>query len=367
MKPIIDTTKEYGLVLDGGGARGAYQIGAWKALTEAGVKVCAVSGTSVGALNGALICMGDVEKAEKIWNEITFSTVMDVDDAWMDGLFNRENSKRDILNKGLHLIAEGGVDIAPLRKLIHENVEEQFIRESGVELCVTTFSLSHMRKIDLSIHEIPKGLLEDFLLASAYLIGFKNERLHGQKYMDGGVIDNFPIKALIDRGYKDLIQIRIHGPGIVPRVKLEEDITLHEISPKVKLGSIIEFQNKRSQQNLKMGYCDAMRMIYGLVGRIYYIEQTREEWYYEKILKILSDKEKAEVAFALRMSRKSSGLEIYLGMLEASAKLLRVPKYRLYTVEELEQEVYKRYQRYENVEELPKFLHLLIALERSTE
>ena len=39
MKAKIDLTKEYGLILDGGGARGAYQIGAWKALVEAGVKV----------------------------------------------------------------------------------------------------------------------------------------------------------------------------------------------------------------------------------------------------------------------------------------------------------------------------------------
>ena len=39
MKPVIDLTKEYGLVLEGGGAKGAYQIGAWKAMREAGVKL----------------------------------------------------------------------------------------------------------------------------------------------------------------------------------------------------------------------------------------------------------------------------------------------------------------------------------------
>ena len=58
MKPIIDLNKEYGLVFDGGGARGAYQIGAWRALSEAGVKISAVAGTSVGALNGALCLYG---------------------------------------------------------------------------------------------------------------------------------------------------------------------------------------------------------------------------------------------------------------------------------------------------------------------
>ena len=47
MVPVIDLTKEYGIVLEGGGARGAYQVGAWRALAEAGVKISAVAGTSV--------------------------------------------------------------------------------------------------------------------------------------------------------------------------------------------------------------------------------------------------------------------------------------------------------------------------------
>lgn len=67
MKPVIDLTKEYGLVLEGGGAKGAYQIGAWKAMREAGVKIKGIAGTSVGALNGALICMDDLTNAEKVW------------------------------------------------------------------------------------------------------------------------------------------------------------------------------------------------------------------------------------------------------------------------------------------------------------
>ena len=65
MKLRIDLEKEYGIVLEGGGARGAYQIGVWKALREAGMKIKGVAGTSVGALNGALICMDDLGKAEE--------------------------------------------------------------------------------------------------------------------------------------------------------------------------------------------------------------------------------------------------------------------------------------------------------------
>ena len=86
MELRIDVSRPYALALEGGGAKGAYQIGAWKALREAGVKIDAVAGTSVGALNGALIVMGDLEKAEAIWENIRYSQVMDVDDETMSRL-----------------------------------------------------------------------------------------------------------------------------------------------------------------------------------------------------------------------------------------------------------------------------------------
>lgn len=367
MEPVIDLSKEYGLILDGGGARGAYQIGAWKALVEAGVKIEAVAGTSVGALNGALICMGDLEKAEHIWREMKFSRVMDVDDDWMERFFKGQNSIGEILSEVKRYLADGGVDITPLRNLIHENIDEKKIRESGMELCLLTFSVTDMKGLDLSIHDIPEGMLEDFLLASAYLIGFKNEKLHGRTYVDGGVINNVPIGSLANRGYKNLIHVRIYGPGREPRVRLSEDTQIHVIAPRVKLGSIIEFQSDRSRQNLKIGYFDAKRMIYGLEGRIYYIEQTREEWYYEEILGNLSDIEKAEIAFVLKLSLGFSDRELYLAMLEASAKLLRVQKYCIYKVRQLEEAVCERYDKLKDKFNLPRFVHVLMNIRKDRE
>ena len=73
MELQLDLNKEYGIVLEGGGAKGAYQVGAWKALKEAGIRIKGVAGTSVGALNGALICMDDFSKAERIWENISYS------------------------------------------------------------------------------------------------------------------------------------------------------------------------------------------------------------------------------------------------------------------------------------------------------
>lgn len=366
MKPVIDMSKEYGLVFDGGGARGAYQIGAWKALKEAGVKLSAVAGTSVGALNGALVCMGDVETAEDIWRKMTFSSVMDVDDEWMERLFQKEVTVREFLNEGWNKLKDGGIDITPLRDLIHETVDEEKIRRCGVEFCLLTFSVSEFKELDLSVEDIPEGLLEDFLLASAYLVGFKNERLHGKKYIDGGVVNNVPLNSLVKRGYKNIIEVRIYGPGREPHVRMPEDGVKYEVAPRVKLGSIIEFSGKRSRQNLMLGYYDAKRMLYGLEGYIYYIEQLHDEEYFERLLQHMKIMEKAETAFTLKLAPGFSDKELFMGMLEAAAKIFQISKYEIYTDEQLYDMVYEKYVNIENRISLPRFVHVLAGLREET-
>src|SRR5215207_591698 len=66
-----------GLVLSGGGGKGAYQIGCWRALRELGLdRFTSIAGTSVGALNAALIAQGDFEKARSVWFGISPSHVL---------------------------------------------------------------------------------------------------------------------------------------------------------------------------------------------------------------------------------------------------------------------------------------------------
>ena len=369
MRPLLDLTKEYGLVLDGGGARGAYQIGAWKALKEAGVKICAVAGTSVGALNGALICMDDMEKAERIWSEMQFSHVMSVDDDWMRQLFQGEQKIGDVLSELGRIFRDGGVDVAPLRKLIHETVDEEKIRKCGKEFCIVTFSLTDMKELELSISDIPEGRLGDFLLASAYLLGFKNEPMEdGKRYIDGGIFNNVPADILVDKGYADLIEIRIYGPGREPRVRLPEDGEMYRIGPRVKLGSIIEFDRERSRNNMKIGYYDAKRMLYGLEGIIYYIEQEHLDAWYERRMRDMAEMEKRALAIVLKLPVSSTDKELYMGMLEAAAKFLRIPKYKIYTVDDLRGLVLERYERLlaiaPGIQELPGFMDIFIMIER---
>ena len=64
--------------------------------------------------------------------------------------------------------------------------------------------------------------------------------------MDGGVINNVPLGTLVERGYQNIIEVRIFGPGREPRVYLPDDVTVYEIAPRVKLGSILNFRKSEA-------------------------------------------------------------------------------------------------------------------------
>jgi NTE family protein len=249
MKQTIDLSKEYGIVLEGGGAKGAYQIGVWKALLEYGVKIKGIAGVSVGALNGALICMGDYEKAVDIWQNISYSKIMNVDDNEMDKLISgklKSLSLQIVRKESKKFLIRGGLDITPLKELMKDTIDEKKIKESEIEFIMGTFSLSNMKEIEISSKEAEEGYLKDYLLASASFPLFKNDKLLGKKYLDGGIVNNVPIDMLLNRGYKDIIVVRIYGPGLEKRVKIPEDVNIIEISPRCNLCNVLEFNKKKA-------------------------------------------------------------------------------------------------------------------------
>jgi len=287
MKLQLDLTKEYGLVLEGGGAKGAYQIGAWRALKEAGVKIRGLSGVSVGALNGAMICMDDLDKAEQIWENISYSQIMDVDDEQMEMLTRRDLKNlnlNNVVQDALKLVKDRGVDVTPLKNMIADLCDEEVIRRSEIDFYIVTYSLSDLRLIDISAKDVPKGLIPDMLLASAYLPVFKREKLHGKHYMDGGGWDRVPVDSLVSRGYEDIIVLRIFGWGIEKPIKIPEHVTVIDIAPRQDLGGILEFDAARSRKNIQLGYYDAQKVLYGLVGEDYYLDiSLTEEEAYERL------------------------------------------------------------------------------------
>ncbi|HHV83290.1 MAG TPA: patatin-like phospholipase family protein, partial [Tepidanaerobacter syntrophicus] len=181
----------FGLVLEGGGAKGAYQIGAWKALRELNIDIGGVAGTSVGALNGAMILQGDFEKAWNIWYDISFDKIINnIDEKEIEAIRNKEVRPENLIfavKKLRELFSERGLDITPLRKLISENVSEDKIRSSGKDFGIVTVELTDLKPVEIYIEDIPYGKLADYLLASANLPIFKMEKIDGKLFIDGGV------------------------------------------------------------------------------------------------------------------------------------------------------------------------------------
>ena len=101
------------LVLSGGGSRGAYEIGAWQALEELGVRFQAVYGASIGAINAGLVAQGDLALAEKLWSQIDLKQVIaDADEDFsIDSMISR---KRDVVPFLLENAKHLRMDIAPL-------------------------------------------------------------------------------------------------------------------------------------------------------------------------------------------------------------------------------------------------------------
>lgn len=367
MELKLDLTREYGIILEGGGAKGAYQIGAWKALREAGIRIKGIAGASVGSLNGALICMDDLEKAEEIWKNIEYSRVMDVSDETIKALKRKDFkalNMQEILNSGVQFIKDGGFDVTPLKNLIAEVVgDESRIRESDRELFAVTYSVSEHRELAVDVRKGEEGSVKDMLLASAYFMAFKNEKLGGKRYRDGGGLNNVPLGVLLDKGYEDIIVIRIYGWGFDSEkvTKIPEGVNVYHIAPRQDLGGILEFDKKQSRKNMTLGYYDAKRFLYGLAGRIYYIDAPGSEpYYFDKMMSELEllkiyveedlDQETRESLNGYRMFTETlfprmaeefklkedwNYRDLYIAILEDLAKRLKINRFQIYTVDRL--------------------------------
>lgn len=302
MKMQVDLSKTYAIALEGGGARGAYEVGVWKALAEAGVRYDAVAGTSVGALNGAMMVMGKLEEAVRLWETIRFSKVLDVDDAQMHRLYHgtlQGADLRDFLKSCIDIVRDGGLDSEPLRRLLEAEIDEERIRRSAVAFFLVTYSLTDRREVEVSAQDLESGRLRDMLLASAYLPIFRRKKLDGKSYLDGSVQNILPLDSLLKRGYRDIIAIRIYGIGVEKRTKIPADANILTIAPTEKLGGILQFDAESTRRDLQRGYFDGQRALYGLAGERYYIDRRWDERRAYLVLKLLTERS-AEAPMTLR-------------------------------------------------------------------
>lgn len=218
--------RDWGLVLAGGGGKGAYQIGAWKALLERKqLRISAVSGTSVGALNAALFSAGSLEKAEEIWGKQIDQEVVLTPDFFrseeaIHKLQEVMREYRDWLTEWplstsvgwfiRKMIRRGVFSREGLDRIIRENDILPKVLKSDVDCYATCYNLKKQSAEYFLLQKYREQDMLDILLASSALpLIFPPQEIHGQKYWDGGLKDNVPIRPLYEAGYRKMLIIHL--------------------------------------------------------------------------------------------------------------------------------------------------------------
>ncbi|RDY24994.1 patatin-like phospholipase family protein [Romboutsia maritimum] len=284
-----------GLILEGGGTKGAYQIGAYKALRELGIDFQGVAGTSIGALNGAYILQNDIEVMEDIWLTYDYTHFMNIDEDSYERFKNIDFTAKNF-NTVIELINKArkneGIDITPLRELLEKTLNEDAIRNSNKDFgLVTVWWDKKINPHPLYIEDIPKGRLVDYLIASSSLPIFQLDTMDDKLYLDGMFYDNMPIKLLEDKGYKDVVVIRLLD-DFLGKINLNrhQDINVKVIIPSENLGGSLNKDKDSVEKNINLGYLDTMKAYDRYEGIKYFFnaEYKYDEQYCFEKFKLLS-------------------------------------------------------------------------------
>ncbi|MGN0394991.1 MAG: patatin-like phospholipase family protein [Coprococcus sp.] len=272
----------YGLVFGGGGGRGSYEIGVWKALEEYGdyFNIGAVSGSSVGALNAALYACGDLNKAEQMWHDITNEkilsnkTIEDEDRSrFFDNLIEKiQNISNPVISDmvekiGLESVAKGMrirdgffsrdglTDI-----LVNSNILKG-ISDSDIPCYATCLKVEGKPEpIRFLLNELDEEQRLKVLLASSAIpVVFPMETIDDTRYYDGGFFlggDSVPIQPLYDEGWRKFIAVHLDER---PVARFSDAKIIH-IYPSDKLGGaldgMLDFSPEGVDRRCRQGYED---------------------------------------------------------------------------------------------------------------
>ena len=250
------------LVLSGGGSKGSYQIGCWKALRKLHIKFDIVTGTSVGALNGALITQKNYHKAIKLWKNMNLKLLFG------ENAINSTNDIDVMKMYGKNLLKNGGMEVKELEELIKKEINYKRFIKSNIDYGLVTFNLTNKKPIEITKKEILKDLLGDYLMASASCYpAFKKKKIKENEYIDGGIFDNLPINLAIKMGADEVIAIDLSAPGITK--KPSKNIPITKIKPNNKLTNFLNFYEEGAKRNMKLGYNDTLKKFNKLEGKKY--------------------------------------------------------------------------------------------------
>ena len=267
MRPLIPS--ETALVLGGGGAKGAYEIGAIDALEEMGIRAGSVFGTSVGALNASMYAQGTMDKAARLWENIRLSDVVNEDRLSLgddaEAIFDHPEKLLEFLKNNAQ---QKGLDISPFVEILNRMVDEDAIRRSTIRFGLVTTKFPSLSMVEKRLEDMEPGSLKSWLLASASCFPlFPMAQIGNDRYIDGGYCDNAPVDMAVRSGARHIIAIDIGKHRSHSHYDRRPNVTY--IRTAHPLGRMLAFDPELSARNRILGYNDTLRAFGHLRGTLY--------------------------------------------------------------------------------------------------
>lgn len=249
------------IALGAGGARGAYQIGAWKALRELGVDYDIVVGSSIGSVNGVAMVQDDYDLALDLWKNISvdkiFAGDVDLDFEPQDII----GSTGKLVSLLIKILTNKGLDISPFLDLLNDIVDEEKVRASAREFGIVALRVPLIKGMEITKEKMKVGYMAKYILASSSAFPvFPVCEVDGNKYIDGGYYDSLPIKFARNLGAEEVVAI-----DVSLSTTHEEELSSNDviyIKSAWSLGPFLDFDNESIMRNMDLGYNDTMK-VYG--------------------------------------------------------------------------------------------------------
>ncbi len=296
------------IVFAGGGSKGAYQLGAWKALNEIGEAFDIATGTSIGSINAAFYVQNDFDEAEKMWSEITAGDIM-ANGISFDASFESIKAQREnILPFIKNYINTKSADNTPFINMMHRYFNKEKFFSSDTDYALITVNYNGFGPGDLIPVEITKQDMEKlgddawkWIAAScACYPVFPPFEIDGKHYIDGGFYDNIPVASAIKLGASSVVVVDLNADSKHEGYIKHPDVTY--IRPVKDLGNFMNFERNVLDRSIKWGYNDTMKAFGRYKGVFYTFLPDENEFLYlsklsDEFLSVLN-KTEAEFDFS---------------------------------------------------------------------
>lgn len=345
------------LVLCGGGSLGSYEVGAWRYLRERGESFDIVCGTSIGAINGAMVALDAYEECLHLWEAVTIDKVMNEGfNISEDLLSNVRSITSEKFRKVVsNYIRNKGVDISPFKKLVQETIDPKKIKESKTTLGVVTTDCKTRKEVDIVLNEKPENLILPYLHASSACWPiFPMEVIRGKKYIDGGYLNNLPIDFAIRLGAEEIVAVLLHSIPKEPQHPELMDLPfVKTIRPSRDTGTILYFEKDRLKNNIALGYLDAKKTFGASTGFAYCFEKDDK---YQKIASktaldfvkknLYKTDEVRKALFPKTNAKPYRELDYFIRALEILGETFAIPPYEEWSVSDFVLALQKKMESY---------------------